>query len=208
MRDVRVAFFGDSLVAGVGDPDGAGWVGRLVAAAFAAGTPVTAYNLGVRRETSSDVLARWTSELAPRLTTEADCRVVFSFGANDATWEGGGSRVAPDTSVANLVAMMGEARRRGLPVLAVGPAPVGDAPQRERIGRLSTAFVTAAAGHGVPYVHIAEALGASSRYRRELAAGDGAHPGSGGYALTAQLVLGPWLDWLSDAPPKVTARDG
>ena len=36
-----------------------GWVGRVVAASFAAGTPVTAYNLGVRGETSVQVASRW-----------------------------------------------------------------------------------------------------------------------------------------------------
>ena len=58
MTDLRVVFVGDSFVAGVGDPEGRGWVGRVVAAAHAAGLPLTAYNLGVRRETSADVLAR------------------------------------------------------------------------------------------------------------------------------------------------------
>ena len=52
MPDLRVCFLGDSLVAGVGDPDGLGWVGRLVAGAFAAGAPLTAYPLGIRRQTS------------------------------------------------------------------------------------------------------------------------------------------------------------
>jgi hypothetical protein len=47
MADRRILFFGDSLVAGVGDPSGDGWVGRVVAASCAAGLPVTAYNLGV-----------------------------------------------------------------------------------------------------------------------------------------------------------------
>lgn len=31
MRDIRVTFVGDSIVAGVGDPAGHGWVGRVVA---------------------------------------------------------------------------------------------------------------------------------------------------------------------------------
>src|SRR4029077_13817605 len=42
----RVLFFGASLVAGVGDPAGLGWVGRVVAASFALDVPLTAYNLG------------------------------------------------------------------------------------------------------------------------------------------------------------------
>jgi acyl-CoA thioesterase-1 len=66
--DRRVLFFGDSLVAGVSDPMGLGWVGRVVAASFAAGTPLTAYNLGVRAETSVQLASRWRQETGPRLS--------------------------------------------------------------------------------------------------------------------------------------------
>ena len=201
MPDVRVSFFGDSLVAGVGDPTGAGWVGRLVSRAFAAGTPVTAYNLGIRRETSSDVLARWESELAPRRADQADCRVVFSFGANDATCEDGRLRSEPADSVANLDRALAGARQNGLPAFVVGPAPVNDAVQQQRVSALSTAFAGAAARRDVPYVHIADALRASLAYRRQLGAGDGAHPSAAGYALIAELVMPTWLDWLAAPVP-------
>ena len=201
MPDVRVSFFGDSLVAGVGDPTGAGWVGRLVAGAFVAGTPVTAYNLGIRRETSSDVLARWEAELAPRRADEADCRVVFSFGANDATREEGRLRSDPADSVENLERALAGARDRGLPALVVGPPPVDDAAQQERIRALSIAFAGVAAGRDAPYVPIADALRASPAYRCELERGDGAHPGAGGYALIAELVMPAWLDWLAGPLP-------
>lgn len=62
----------------VGDPTGRGWVGRCVAAAYDAGTAVTPYNLGVRGDTSRDVLERWEGEARPRLAAEAAMRVVFS----------------------------------------------------------------------------------------------------------------------------------
>jgi hypothetical protein len=44
MANRRVIFFGDSHVAGVGDPSGLGRGARVVAASFASGTPLTAYN--------------------------------------------------------------------------------------------------------------------------------------------------------------------
>lgn len=197
MSDVRVTFFGDSIVAGVGDPQGAGWVGRVVAGAFSAGVPLTAYNLGVRRETSADVLARWEAEIAPRLIDAADCRLVFCFGANDATWENGGPRVEPAQSLENLARVLATARQRALPVLVVGPPPVGDPAQRDRIGTLSAGFREIAARHGAPYVELAGPLRRSPVWKRELEAGDGAHPGGDGYALVADLVMEAWLTWLS-----------
>lgn len=69
-NDRRVLFFGDSLVAGVRDPAGKGWVGRVVAASFAEGLALTAYNLGVRGETS----AAGRRALACRGTTTANAR--------------------------------------------------------------------------------------------------------------------------------------
>jgi acyl-CoA thioesterase-1 len=55
---MRICFFGDSFVNGTGDDDALGWVGRAVASARHAGRDVTAYNLGVRGDTSADVAAR------------------------------------------------------------------------------------------------------------------------------------------------------
>src|SRR3954468_8388553 len=96
--DLRVCFVGDSFVAGTGDPEHRGWVGRLAAATTAAGRVLTLYNLGVRRQTSEEVAARWAGECAARLPPGADCRVVVSVGVNDATEENGQRRVAPEQS--------------------------------------------------------------------------------------------------------------
>lgn len=43
-RTCGVCFVGDSFVAGFGDPEHRGWVGRV-----AAGSAATVYNLGIRR---------------------------------------------------------------------------------------------------------------------------------------------------------------
>ncbi|MGK8554371.1 GDSL-type esterase/lipase family protein [Nocardia gipuzkoensis] len=86
-RDLWVCFVGDSFVAGVGDERCLGWAGRLGAAAHAEGVPLTAYNLGVRRQTSAEILDRWLIECSPRLPEGVDARVVLSFGVNDAMCE-------------------------------------------------------------------------------------------------------------------------
>src|SRR5262249_19732759 len=52
--DLRTCFIGDSYVAGAGDDTGLGWVGRVTARARADGYDLTAYNLGVRRDTAAD----------------------------------------------------------------------------------------------------------------------------------------------------------
>jgi lysophospholipase L1-like esterase len=193
-----VVVFGDSFVAGVGDPEGRGWVGRVVAASFAAGLPLTAYPLGVRRETSEQVAARLVAEAGPRLEGADAAGVVLSVGANDATEEDGAVRVAPERTVAALGAMLDAARGLGAAVLVVGPPPANDDAQVARIVALSAVLGAHCAQAGVPFVPVAEALRDDGTWRREAQAGDGAHPGAGGYARLAELVLaGGWTDWLA-----------
>ncbi len=197
MTDRRLLFFGDSLVAGVGDPSGRGWVGRVVAASFTSGLPVTAHNLGIRGETSLQIASRWRTEALPRLLAGADCRIVLSFGANDTSIEHDRVRVDADRSSDALATILDEAATIGLPTLVLGPAPVDDSDQNRRIHSLSVSFAELCAEHEVPYVSVIEPLVASPVWMEQVAAGDGAHPGAEGYDALARLVLaGGWLDWL------------
>lgn len=197
MDDLRLLCFGDSFVAGVGDPRGQGWVGRVVEAAHAAGRPLMAYNLGVRRETSVEVAVRWRFEAMPRLLAGADCRVVFAVGANDTTVEHGTVRVTPERSCMALDKMLDQAAALGRPAAVAGPPPAGDAEQQARVVALSEAFAEVCAARGVPFWPVAQTLLASRTWLDEAAAGDGAHPAAGGYDLLAQaLIDGGLLDWL------------
>jgi acyl-CoA thioesterase-1 len=197
VTDRRLLFFGDSLVAGVGDPAGAGWVGRVVAASFASGLGLTAYNLGVRGETSEQVALRWHAEALPRLLAGADCRIVLSFGANDTSIEHDRVRVDADRSLGALATILDEAAMIGLPTLVVGPAPVDDPEQNRRIHGLSVSFAEVCAERGVPFMSVVEGLLASPVWMEQVAVEDGAHPGAEGYDALARLVLaGGWLDWL------------
>lgn len=199
-RDRRVAFIGDSLVAGVGDPAGVGWVGHVVAASFGLGLPLTAYNLGIRRETSEQVAARWRSETAQRLLPGTDARVVLSFGANDTTVEDGHLRVAPERSCAALAAILRDAANVAWPVLMVGPAPVDDPEQNERIRSLSAAFADVCERAGAAFVGVVGPLLASRVWMTQVAAGDGAHPAAEGYEVLSDLVIAAgWADWLREA---------
>jgi acyl-CoA thioesterase-1 len=196
-RDLRVCFVGDSFVAGVGDPGHLGWTGRLAAASERDGLPLTRYVLGVRRQTSAEIAARWAAECAPRLTGPWESRLVLSMGVNDTTEEDGAPRLEPARSVAALGEVLAGADRAGWPVLVVGPPVVADDVQNQRIGALDDRFGSVCAGSGVPYVPVARALAADPTWRREVATGDGAHPGAAGYTALADLVLPHWERWLA-----------
>jgi acyl-CoA thioesterase I len=190
--DRRVCFIGDSYVAGVGDPEHRGWVGRVVAESHRDGRPVTAYNLGVRMDTSEDVRRRLPVETGVRWVVGCDNRMVVSFGVNDATEVDGAVRVAPERSVANLRGIAEDAAAQGVPLLVVGPPPVADSDQNDRIEALDERF----AEEVFPYVSVFGALHLERDWMRAVVLGDGAHPGAAGYDLLAELVLPAWEDWL------------
>jgi lysophospholipase L1-like esterase len=195
--DRRVLFFGESFVAGAGDPAGLGWVGRVVASSYSAGLPLTAYNLGVRGESSLEVADRWLAEARPRMRAQAAYGVVFSVGVNDSTEEEGCVRVEREQSVDALGRMLDGAAQLGLKALVVGPAPACEPAQDDRLRALSAAFARVAAQRGVPCVEVVGALCGHPAWALEAAAGDGVHPGAAGYEELARLVLaGGWLDWL------------
>jgi acyl-CoA thioesterase I len=214
-EDIRICFIGDSFVNGTGDDTALGWVGRVCAAARARGVGLTAYNLGIRRDTSLDVLARCEQEWSRRLPDAVDARIVLSFGVNDTVIEddvtnGGGSaggsaasgsrqRVTTTESceafrriVAAAAAKVGGTRR----VLFVGPPPVADDDHNARIERLAAALFGEAVRSVVQHIDLFRPLVADEGYRREIANGDGAHPGAAGYARIAKHVMASPAWWF------------
>ena len=84
-----VFFVGDSITLGWRDEEIRGWPLRVVAALGPAAA-VTAYNLGIRGDTSDNILARWQDEVRRRLRPQASTIIVFAFGANDAKGDASG----------------------------------------------------------------------------------------------------------------------
>ncbi|MBD1860400.1 MULTISPECIES: GDSL-type esterase/lipase family protein [Trichocoleus] len=197
--DIRICFVGDSFVNGTGDPECLGWTGRICAAASHNNYNVTYYNLGIRRETSADIRDRWQQEVERRLPASCDRRVVFSFGVNDTTIENGKPRVDPSDSIKNARQILTEARR-SLPVLMVGPPPIADAEQNQRIIDLSGQLGALCQGLEVPFLEIAGPLRNSEVWISEAIVNDGAHPRAAGYAELAELVQSwsAWRGWFPD----------
>ena len=188
-RPMRICFFGDSFVNGTGDPDFLGWVGRVCARSSV--PDLTAYNLGIRRDTTSDIAARWRDEATRRLPDEVDGRLVFSFGVNDAV------QGKTDT-LANARAILAEASA-WKPTLMIGPAPIEDAGVNVRVAALSQSLGRLCAELGAPFLPVFDPLAASPLWMAEVASQDGAHPGANGYELLAGLVSGwsAWRDWVA-----------
>ncbi|HEY9762560.1 MAG TPA: GDSL-type esterase/lipase family protein [Trichocoleus sp.] len=196
--DIRICFIGDSFVNGTGDPEYLGWVGRICQQAAKQGHILTSYNLGVRRETSLQIEQRWQQEATCRLPETCEGRLVFSFGANDTTYENGQSRVNPSDSIACTRRIL-EVAQAQYPVLMIGPPPVGDQAHNTRIETLSQLFAEVCQDLGVPYLDTYKKLIQSPIWTLEVTSGDGAHPGAAGYTMLADLIQ-QWTAWKAWFP--------
>ena len=185
-KDIRICFIGDSIVNGTGDDIALGWVGRISAEAHAFGIPITSYNLGVRRDTSRDILQRWRNECIPRLPSLCDGRIVLSCGINDTSIENGDVRVKPDESCSNIRVLLVEAKKYN--VIMVGPPPIADNEQNIRIKEISQAYANEAQLLDVPYIELYESLYLDEGYKNELLESDGAHPKSRGYSKITDII--------------------
>jgi acyl-CoA thioesterase-1 len=195
IRDLRICFVGDSFVAGTGDEAALGWVGRVAAAAWHRGTGFTAYNLGVRRDTSADLRRRAEAEVLARLLGAGTAQaVVFSFGANDCTLEDEMPRVPPAATEENAAALLGWAAARW-PVLMLGSPPLAHDPAHDaRAAALSARLAALCDAMDLPFLDLHAALSAGPAWRQAAARGDGVHPDGAGYAAIAALVDG-WAPW-------------
>ena len=191
-RRVGVCFVGDEYVAGLGDPKALGWVSRVVARTPHAGVDLAAYNLGVRGDSSTEVLARWQQESEPRWRTANERRLVIGFGAGD---------IEQDLSTArsrlNLANILDDASSAAIATFVVGPAPTLDNEFNERLQLLVDAQADVCSRRGVPDVHSARPVLGPHHGPSEIAASPAGLPGQAGYGLIAWLVLhAGWQSWL------------
>jgi lysophospholipase L1-like esterase len=193
VRDLALVFLGASLVAGVGDPKGQGWVTRVVGRTAHPDLELTAYNLGVRGDTSADVLHRWATEVPLRWVGRTERRVVLSVGANDVV-----SGITLARHRLNLANLLDDAATSGVGAFVVSPPPTDDPELNERLEVLVDAQADVCARRGVPFVDCYAPLMGHDQWRTDLAASRVPHhPGQAGYGLIAWLVLhNGWNEWL------------
>ena len=191
-RDIALVFIGDAYVAGYGDPKGLGWVSRVVGRTAHDDVDITAYQLGVRNETSADVLARWRIECPPRWKGRSEKRLVVAVGHNDAVSGMSTARVR-----LNLANILDDAAASGVAAFAVGPTPTLDADLNAQLEIVVEAQADVCARRGVPYVDCYRPLISHEQWHSDLGAAGGVYPGQAGYGLIAWLVLhGGWDKWL------------
>ena len=192
-------FFGDSVTLGVTDAPAGGWVCRLAGKAAQAGLsvpPDTFYNMGVRRNSSRMILARFETEFKARVMEGVPSYLLFCFGTVDMAAPKGFPNIPVGESAANAREILLKAKTFGSTALVSAP-PVADKEHCQRLDALCTAYASICAAVEVPFVDIFHPL-LKSGYVEDLA--DGVHPGPAGNDMIASALLqAPELaDWFKN----------
>jgi acyl-CoA thioesterase I len=185
-----------------------GWPGRACAAIAEHGHAVTYYNLGVRGDTTADVLRRWQTECECRLSPQSSGALVFGFGLNDSVRDDAGQSRVDWTTTSHAAREILRSAAAWRPTLLVGPAPVIDGPaprpvggrqwylSQEAIELMASRLEILAAEEGVPFLNLSNSLADSAAWREDLEKSDCVHPTSAGYDLIAEKVI-EWAEFLA-----------
>ena len=151
MRETRLSFIGDELVAGHGDGRALGWTGRVMAR-----TPRDAdilwTSLAVPGETTAQMSDRWGPEVARRSTHTGINRLVVGLGVADVL--AGISYARSRLALANILDTAASDHRE---CFVVGPPPLPEA-DPDATAQLSQAAEEVCLRRNVPYVDTFEPL--------------------------------------------------
>ncbi|KMY22996.1 lysophospholipase [Actinobaculum suis] len=190
VKNVRVIFVGDELVAGYGDARALGWTGRVMARTLT-DPPLMSFNLAVPGETTAELAQRWEEEVERRLDPEIECRLVIGLGSHDV--EASSSLARTRLHLANL---LDSAARLRLEPFVVGPPPrPGVRPWA--LEELSDAYADVTTRRGFRYVDTFHPLENHEQWNTDMELSGGYTPRQAGYGLMAWLVLhNGWHTWL------------
>jgi acyl-CoA thioesterase I len=176
---VRLLVLGDSLTAGYGLPQQQSFPAQLEAGLRAAGHDVRVINAGVSGDTTTGGLARldWTLGGLPAGAPEA---AIVQLGGNDAL-----RGMDPQSTFANLSAILARFQERGIPVLLAGmlaPPNLGN----EYAEAFNAIYPRLAEEHDVLfYPFFLAGVAGESRFNQ----GDGIHPTAQGVNVIVNNVL-------------------
>jgi acyl-CoA thioesterase I len=185
-RPKLILAFGDSLTAGYDLPPTDSFPAQLQASLRQQGMVVTVHNAGVSGDTTTQGRARLAWVLKG-LKAKPDL-VVLELGANDSL-----RGIDPAITRANIDAMLGDFKKRGIPVLLTGmlaPPNMGAAYAKS----FNPLFPAMAKKHGVPfYPFFMDGVVLNEK----LKLADGLHPNRQGVAVIVQRIKPHVLEALA-----------
>ncbi len=208
---IQLCFFGDSLVAGVGDDNHRGFVGHCLQQATLSGQKVQGYNLGVVGETLTTLAGRWQEEFQRRTAhNDSKGRIIFAFGLADVlahVRERKSLAALPNendfleqrfrmTLLQNVENIWKIVRLNAYPHLWIGPPAVADSDLNDYLATLDKIFQQLARKHRLRYISLYEATTKNTAYLAEVRFHDGLHPRSYGYHFLAEQIIASEHWWF------------
>ena len=208
-----LCFVGDSLVQGIGDTHyQGGWCGRLCQSLEG---DMTYFNLGIRRNTSRDIVNRWESECVKRwdyddydnydgyedkpidgnptedspakASPHKRCYFILSCGVNDTVIEQGEQRISQEETLLNVTQIFANASTLAH-CMMVSPLPVLERDHNQRIAMLNHQLKHSVRTQGIAYLDVFTQLNQDQEYLNALKQGDGYHPNTLGYERIAHCI--------------------
>lgn len=190
VEEYRILFVGDELVAGVGDARALGWTGRVLARTETE-SRIVGLPLAIPGENTADLSSRWSAEVLPRLSKDADNRLVIGLGSHDLD-----TGISLARARLNLANMLDQATRHQLHPFVVGPPPRHDADPKAQ-SDLSNAYRDVAQRRDIPFVDTYHPLATHDQWQTDTVTTSSYTPQQAGYGLLAWLVLhNGWHNWL------------
>lgn len=190
MEKINITFIGDSFVEGFGDPTNKGWVKRVCEYSCNnnPNLALNIFNLGIRGETSGDILNRYKAVIKENQLNEKTNILVMSFGTNDCIQYYYGSNLDVTRSTNNLKELILKAKKQFDSILFVLPPAIAEEEINERIKSLIEMYIPILETHKIPYINLYDALLQNEIWQYETATFDGAHPKEKGYTEFAKLI--------------------
>lgn len=195
----RLCFIGASTTEGMGDSNGLGWPGRLMAVQKG---QVVSYNLGIRGQTVVQLERRATAEISIRIPNYDQGGIVVGCPLNELPRQVSGELFYDFAPFGRRYQKLIMSLKEIAPVTVVGPPPVAEAklPFFSEVAGQDYYFKnTDIAVHdgtmrdlckscGVPYISVFEHLFHNPDYIAGLHANDGLHTNGDGYAAQASYL--------------------
>ncbi|HFU76419.1 MAG TPA: hypothetical protein ENK66_09260 [Arcobacter sp.] len=191
MPKTNITFIGDSFVEGYGDPLSLGWVGRVCQYSKKSNPNINLQitNLGIRGETSGDILNRYNAVITKEQLNSTNNIIVLSFGTNDCIQYYFNGSVDIQKSIKNMVLLITKAKEDFDTVLFVLPPCIAETDINKRIKELIDVYIPILESLNVKYINLYETLLDNEIWQYETAKYDGAHPRENGYEEFAKLIF-------------------
>jgi lysophospholipase L1-like esterase len=190
LEKINITFIGDSFVEGYGDPANKGWVYRVCEYTCNNNSKLSLNicNLGIRGETSGDILNRYEAVIKEEQINAKTNMLVMSFGTNDCIQYYYDLNLDLTRSANNLKELIKKSKKQFDSVLFVLPPAIAENEINKRIKSLIEIYIPILETNKIPFINLYDTLLENEIWQYETATFDGAHPKEKGYTEFAKLI--------------------